>query len=163
MKTGVKYGRGKAAAATIEAVRSAGTGGMTYEAVGKRCGISMAAARSALQPSRRAGVIVVSPKSGRLPSLVYLAEFAPPPPEAKAAPPKERVKANKVREARQVVRAASLPSKSWAAAEAIVPPNVRRVVGPSNLDQRHTVRRLPEGYVSQINPAECREWAKAAR
>lgn len=38
----------------------------------------------------------------------------------------------------------------------------RRVVCPAGMDFRFTVRELPKGYVSALNPGECRPWANVA-
>jgi hypothetical protein len=35
-------------------------------------------------------------------------------------------------------------------------------VCPSGADQRYTVRELPKGYVSGLDPTEARPWARAA-
>jgi hypothetical protein len=40
-------------------------------------------------------------------------------------------------------------------------PSPRATVCPSSLDYRYTVRALPEGYQSNLNPNECRGWAAA--
>ena len=37
----------------------------------------------------------------------------------------------------------------------------RLTVGPCCKDTRYTVNRLPDGYVSKLDPAECRPWAAA--
>lgn len=40
-------------------------------------------------------------------------------------------------------------------------PSPRATVCPSSLDYRYTVRALPDGYRSTLNPNECRGWAAA--
>ena len=37
----------------------------------------------------------------------------------------------------------------------------RVTVCPSCKDQRYTVKSLPDGYVSQLDPGDCRPWAAA--
>lgn len=37
---------------------------------------------------------------------------------------------------------------------------VKPTVIPCGVDHRFTVHELPAGYVSQLDPAQCREWAK---
>ena len=53
------------------------------------------------------------------------------------------------------------PRALCSTAQAIVTDQTRREVVPSEGDFRFTVRALPEGYVSQLDPNECRGWAKA--
>lgn len=38
---------------------------------------------------------------------------------------------------------------------------VKPLLCPGGIDHRYTVRELPKGYVSKLNPAECSPWAKA--
>jgi len=40
-------------------------------------------------------------------------------------------------------------------------PSPRATVCPSSLDYRYTVRALPDGHQSNLNPNECRGWAAA--
>lgn len=47
-------------------------------------------------------------------------------------------------------------------APAILTGRERHVVGPANRDFRFTVKRLPDGYVSQLDARQCRPWAEAA-
>ena len=52
-----------------------------------------------------------------------------------------------------------LPSKS--APQPINPRGVQAVTLPCGQDHRYTVRELPAGYVSGLDPRECRPWARS--
>jgi len=55
-----------------------------------------------------------------------------------------------------------IPSPRQQHVEPVVTSATRMTVCPSGVDQRYTVRELPQGYRSALDPRECRPWASAA-
>jgi hypothetical protein len=153
---GKRYGRGKAQAAAMDAIRAAGNAGIAYHDLAATVGTSYASVLQAATRLRQLGLVVRDGgMMGRTPGILYAAEFAPPPKPARAKRAALIAKLQKGLNHR--------PVSMDAGADTIVPATVRVVVGPANRDHRFSVHRLPDGYVSQINPDECREWARGAR
>jgi hypothetical protein len=55
-----------------------------------------------------------------------------------------------------------IPAQRPAPTEPRITGDTKVTVCPSGADHRYTVRALPPGYVSALNPRECSPWAEAA-
>lgn len=155
---GKRHGHGKAQAAALAAIRAAGSTGIAFHDLAEAIGTSYLAVVQVVALLRADKLVQRAGGTGKAPGLLFAVEFAPPP----TVPAAERKKQRAAQIAKITKDIGRKPGMNAAESDAIVPPTVKRTVGPSNLDLRYTVARLPDGYVSELDPAECREWAKAA-
>jgi hypothetical protein len=111
---------------------------------------------------RERGQAVLFGAAGSTPGTMYLPEFVPQPKPKPEKKPKPQPKRKPVPGWSEEVNARRAGGAAcFESDEAIVPKRVRVVRGPSNYDMRHTVRELPAGHKSVLDPRECRAWVAA--
>ena len=139
-----RRGPGEALAEYVGYIKAAGAAGISAKEIatkaGSHCPDSII---QTITPARKAGDVVMVGPGGRSPGRWYAREFAPPKRPPNPAP---------LRPLRQTLARGG---------EAVITAKTRRIYGPNNHDMRHTVRRLPDGYVSQLDAQDARPWAQA--
>ena len=117
-------------------IRDAGAAGMTTAQIAGKLGMTRKAAYSLIQRAMTAKLVRSrpAPSAHCKTTLAWVSTGSPPAVKPRPIP--------------------SLSQRSFP-----VPLAGAYQVGVP-IEHRFTVRELPEGYVSQLNPAECRPWAR---
>jgi hypothetical protein len=143
------------AARMLAHIRRAGRDGVTIRELAGLLSCTISHAETACRLLRDRGQARLVGAAGCRPGLVYLPELAPPP------PPIRKKRRRQVAPAWSEEVNARRPGGAarWECG-AVVPGTVQVVQGPSGQDLRYTVHALPPGYISPLDPKDCRPWAR---